>query len=86
MAEDRETRLKRLRLRAWRRGTKEMDLLFGQYADGPMAGLSGPELDAFEALMEEADDELYLWISGASAYPSRHEAAIRRVRGFHGIT
>ena len=85
MAEDRETRLKRMRMRAWRRGTKEMDLLFGQYADGPMADLSGADLDAFEALMDEADDELYLWISGASAYPAEHEAAIRRVRAFHGI-
>ena len=30
-------------------------------------------------------DELYLWISGASAYPAEHETAIRRVRDFHGI-
>ena len=86
MAEDRGTRLKRMRMRAWRRGTKEMDLLFGQYADGPMADLPAAELDALEALMDEADDQLYLWISGASAYPAVHDAAIRRVREFHGIT
>ena len=84
--EDRETRLKRLRLRAWRRGTKEMDLLFGQYADDAMSDLSDSDLDALEALMDEADDQLYLWISGAAAYPPQHESAIRRVRDFHGIS
>ena len=85
MTEDRETRLKRLRLRAWRRGTKEMDLLFGQFADSAMADLPDPDLDALEALMDEADDELYLWISGASASPDEHQKAIRLVRDFHGI-
>ena len=39
MTEVRETRLKRLRLRCWRRGTKEMDLLFGKFADDGLADL-----------------------------------------------
>lgn len=83
--ETRETRLKRLRMRCWRRGTKEMDLLFGQYADEAMADLSNADLDAFEALMDEADDELYLWISGAREAPSHHMASIERVRTHHKI-
>lgn len=85
MTETRETRLKRLRLRCWRRGTKEMDLLFGQFADKALSGLSDPQLDDFEALMEENDNDLYLWISGAEAGPAQHLAALERVRAFHGI-
>lgn len=80
-----ETRLKRLKIRCWRRGTKEMDLLFGQFADGPMRELDAEALDAFEALMAEADDELYLWISGASDAPAHHMPSIERVRTFHNI-
>jgi antitoxin CptB len=80
-----EKRLKRLRIRCWRRGTKEMDLLFGQYADGALNTLSDAELDAFETLMEENDQDLYLWISGASTAPLDLLPPILRLRAYHGI-
>ncbi len=80
-----EKRLKRLRIRCWRRGTKEMDLLFGQFADGALSTLSADELDAFETLMEENDQDLYLWISGASEVPVRFRSAVQMVRQFHQI-
>jgi antitoxin CptB len=85
MTETKETRLKRLRMRCWRRGTKEMDLLFGKYADNGLADLGDPALDAFEALMEENDNDLYLWISGAEPAPQHHQSAIESVRAFHDI-
>jgi Uncharacterized conserved protein len=80
-----ETRLKRLRIRCWRRGTREMDLLLGGYADGALTGLAEPELAAFEALLEEQDQDLYAWISGAKAVAPAHGAAIARIQAFHGI-
>ena len=43
-AEPHEIRLKRLRIRSWRRGMKEMDLLLGPFSDGPIAALSHAEL------------------------------------------
>lgn len=82
---DREKRLKRLKIRCWRRGTKEMDLLFGQFADGALTELSAAELDAFEILMEENDQDLYLWISGATQAPDPFLPAIRMVQAFHRI-
>ena len=85
MTEDRETRLRRLRIRCWRRGTKEMDLLFGRYADQAIDDLSDAELDAFEHLMDQSDNDLYLWISGAETVPRPFGAAVDRVRAFHGI-
>ncbi|MEO0913281.1 MAG: succinate dehydrogenase assembly factor 2, partial [Pseudomonadota bacterium] len=48
-----EHRLKRLRLRSWRRGIKEMDLILGRFADAELAALSAEELDAYEALIAE---------------------------------
>lgn len=82
---ERDKRLKRLKIRCWRRGTKEMDLLFGQFADGALAGLSDPELDQFETLMDENDQDLYLWISGATEVPEPLLSAVRMVREFHRI-
>jgi len=80
-----EKRLKRLRIRCWRRGTKEMDLLFGGFADGALADLSEPDLDAFETLMNENDQDLYLWISGATPVPEHFLPAVRMVRAYHQI-
>ena len=48
MTEAAETRLRRLRIRSWRRGMKEMDLILGHFADGPLALLDGADLDAYE--------------------------------------
>ncbi|MFK7943943.1 MAG: succinate dehydrogenase assembly factor 2 [Paracoccaceae bacterium] len=83
--ETREHRLKRLKIRCWRRGTKEMDMLFGPFADHGLKDLDDAALDAFEALMEENDNDLYLWISGAEAHPPEHTDAIQTVCTFHKI-
>lgn len=80
-----QKRLKRLRIRCWRRGTKEMDLLFGQFADGSLETMTASELDDFETLMEENDQDLYLWISGAQIAPEALLPSVQKVRDFHGI-
>lgn len=58
-----QIRLRRLRMRSWRRGMKEMDLILGHFSDDELAGLSGAELDAYEALLSENDQDLYLWVT-----------------------
>lgn len=85
MTENRETRLKRLRIRSWRRGTREMDLILGRYADGPLAEQDDAALDAWELLLEEPDPDLYNWVSGATGTPERHAATVARLRAFNGI-
>jgi antitoxin CptB len=66
MTEAPETRLKRLRMRSWRRGTKEMDLILGPWADARLDGLSAEALALYEELLEENDQDLYAWITGAA--------------------
>ena len=85
MTESRQTRLKRLRIRSWRRGTREMDLILGPFADGPLAEFDGPGLDAYEALLEETDPDLYAWVSGAVPPADFHRRTIDRIRAFHRI-
>lgn len=82
---DREIRLKRLKIRAWRRGTKEMDLILGPFADGPLRDLDDPSLEAFEGLLDENDNDLYLWTS-AGGEPQKHTEILDHVRAFHKIT
>ena len=70
MSAEAEARLKRLRMRSWRRGTKEMDLILGPWADARLAGLDGAALERFEALLEENDQDLYAWVTGQAAAPA----------------
>jgi antitoxin CptB len=62
-----------------------MDLILGPFADGAVADLGPAELDAFEALIAENDQDLYLWMSGRAAAPAAHAAIVARVRAARGI-
>nr|WP_318272642.1 succinate dehydrogenase assembly factor 2 [Paracoccus saliphilus] len=77
MAETTEThehRLKRLHMRSWRRGMKEMDLILGHFADDCLAKLTEAELELYERMLGENDQDLYLWVTariGAGQSPDR---------------
>jgi antitoxin CptB len=78
-----DPRRKRVLFRAWHRGMKEMDLIFGRFADREIATLSEDELRAFEALMEEPDDEVYLWVIGRTPVPATFETPLLgRIRAY----
>ena len=66
---DPEARRRQLRFRAWRRGFREADLILGPFADRRLAGMSPDQLDAFEALLEQPDHDLYAWIIGQAPAP-----------------
>ena len=69
MQETAEARLKRMRMRSWRRGTKEMDLVLGPFADARLEGLSEADLALYDRLLEENDQDLMAWLLGQSAPP-----------------
>jgi antitoxin CptB len=50
---DDDARLKKLKLRAWRRGFREADLILGPFADKHVSDFSEAELDWFEALLNQ---------------------------------
>lgn len=64
-----DARLKKLKLRAWRRGFREADLILGPFADKHVSTFSAEELDAFETLIEQPDQLLFGWIMETEAPP-----------------
>jgi antitoxin CptB len=72
--EELSMRLRRLRYRAWHRGTKEMDLMLGPYADARLGAMEAAELDRFETLLEEADTDLLKWLMGQEPTPADADA------------
>ena len=64
-----EARLKRMAMRSWRRGTKEMDLVLGPYADANLAAMPEAKLAVYDVLLEENDQDLLPWVLGQTAAP-----------------
>ena len=77
--ESREARLKRLHMRSWRRGIKEMDLILGAFADRELQGLSEEDLTVYDGLLSENDQDLYRWVTGQEAPPERLAGLIGRI-------
>ncbi len=79
MSQDPETRRKRLVYRSWHRGTKELDLLIGSFAERHLAVMSGEQLDRFESLLEVPEPLLYDWLTGMSAPPPEFDHDVTRL-------
>jgi antitoxin CptB len=78
-----DARLKKLRFRAWRRGFREADLILGPFADKHVADFSAAELDWFEDLLEQPDQDLYAWIIGTAPTPPAYDGEImNRIKQF----
>lgn len=73
-----ELRRKRLLWRACHRGIREMDLLMGGFAQSRLAGMSGAELDEFEAMIELPDQEMLSWIKGELPVSAQSDSALLR--------
>ena len=78
MSEPPEIRLKRLRLRSVRRGIREMDLLLGRFAEG-LDRLTATDLDGYERLLEENDQDLLAWVTGLRLAPADHAPLLARI-------
>lgn len=74
------TRRKRLHIRCWRRGTREMDLILGGFADQALDSLPDAMLDRLESLLHENDHDIYAWISGTQPIPAEHQELVTRLK------
>ena len=81
-----QDRIKRLHMRSMRRGMKEMDLIFIDYAKRKLAVMSEEEITLYDALLSENDQDIYQWVIGTQAPPARFAAMIADiVAGAEGI-
>jgi antitoxin CptB len=80
-----EARLKRLRWRT-RRGTRELDRLFGWWLEERFADADEAQKTAFDALLDVQDPDLWDWVMG-HARPPRDDwqAIIDDIRSRHQL-
>jgi antitoxin CptB len=67
-----EARLKRLRFRAWHRGTREADYMIGGFFDIKHAQWTEAELVWFETMIEEEDVDILGWALGSLSVPAEY--------------
>ena len=79
-----DERRRRTLFRAWHRGMREMDIIYGKFADAQIAALSDAELDQLEALMELPDRDVLMFMTGEADTPANYDTALfRRLKDFH---
>lgn len=61
--------LRRIRFRAWHRGTREADYMIGGFYDRYHAGWDEDALTWFEALLDEDDVDVMAWALGSQPAP-----------------
>ena len=80
-----DDRRKRLLFRCWHRGTREMDLILGRFADAEIANLTEDELVQFEHLMDVPDPDLYAALTGnPTPVPDYANGLFDRIKSFQG--
>jgi antitoxin CptB len=78
-----DDRRKRLLFRCWHRGTREMDLILGRFADAEIANLSDDELGHLEYLMDVPDPDLYAALTGNVLPPPEYANGLfARIKSF----
>jgi|TARA_Y100000768_G_scaffold48854_1_gene31837 antitoxin CptB len=71
---------KKILFRSWHRGTKEMDLILGTYADNNLSNMSYDELMHFQSFLNLSDPDLYKWlISEEKAFPEEFRDLIEDI-------
>jgi len=86
MSDDLDSRRRRAAYRASHRGTKEMDIALGRFADSALAGMPAETLALFERLLELPDPDLHEMIWYPDTKPAGAFAGlVAAVRAFHGL-
>ncbi|MCH9845782.1 MAG: succinate dehydrogenase assembly factor 2 [Alphaproteobacteria bacterium] len=80
---------RKLRYRAWHMGTRELDLLCGQYADACLEMMDEQDLHDFTVMLKIDDRDLqdiFLSTEFPSSLPEKtqkHELMLKKIHGWH---
>jgi antitoxin CptB len=81
-----DDRRKRLLFRCWHRGTREMDLILGRFADDQISALCDDELSELERLIELPDPDLYAALIGDTPLDPEYATALfERIKAFRAV-
>ena len=71
---------KKLSIRSWRRGTKELDLILGRFSDENIKKLEISELDLYEQLLSNDDHVIYSWLFEKESSPKIFKLLVEKIK------
>ena len=74
-----DVRCKRLLFRSWHRGTRELDLLLGPFAERHLSSFSDRQLDIYERFLEHSDPDIYRWLTDAEPVPKAADSDVLKL-------
>ena len=74
--ETRENRIRRLIYQSSYTGTKETDLLLGQFANRYLNNLHDQQLDDYELLLSQGDQNILAWVRGELKIPANLDSIV----------
>ena len=81
-----DDRRKRLLFRCWHRGTREMDLILGRFADAEISNLSDGDMAELERLIDVPDPDLYAALTGDKPLDPEYASALfDRIKAFRAV-
>jgi antitoxin CptB len=66
-----ERQRKKLMFQCRHRGTKELDLVLGPFAEANLPTMNADELRILSSFLSEIDPDIYDWLSGRENLPAR---------------
>ncbi len=67
---------KQLIFRSWHRGTREMDLLLGRFAEAHVPAFGAPQAADYERFLKNSDPDIYNWITGQEPVPPSEDGEV----------
>ena len=76
---DRNIRIKRIRIISTRRGSKELDLIFGRFIDSDLSKIDDVLLSQFEGFLELNDSDLYDYFFSERIPPEKFKPIFSKI-------
>ena len=71
---------KKLSIRSWRRGTKELDLILGRFSNKNLINFEMSELDLYEQFLSHDDYLIYNWLFEKEDTPRIFESLVKQIK------
>ena len=71
---------KKLSMRSWRRGTKELDLILGRFSHENIINFEMSELDLYEQFLSNDDHLIYNWLFEKEDSPRIFKRFVKQIR------
>ena len=71
---------KKLLIRGWRRGTKELDLILGRFSDKNISKFAISELYLYEQLLSNDDHLIYSWLFEKEESPKIFKILVEKIQ------